>query len=77
MPGEPEKEREVCPICHLEFENGEELLKIDDVKCLHYFHKECMELWEKTKCEKEKLRVFSCPICRREEQCPVMPSPSP
>ena len=51
-----EMSTEVCPICHAEFADGSELLRIRP--CDHVFHRECIEQWFG--------RSNSCPVCRNQ-----------
>ncbi|KAF9180707.1 hypothetical protein BGZ50_006041, partial [Haplosporangium sp. Z 11] len=45
----------ICAICLCDYEDEEELRKM---KCLHYFHKDCVDEW---------LRLHrNCPLCKRD-----------
>lgn len=46
---------EICPICLAEYADGEKVRTL--VKCMHVFHKECIDRWFLT-------RSSFCPVCR-------------
>lgn len=46
-----------CPICYCDFEEGENVAKLN---CGHIFHKNCIILWFD-----KKISAPECPICRR------------
>jgi hypothetical protein len=48
------REGEVCSICLIEFERGEETRL---TPCSHRYHRDCIDNWWESK--------MSCPICRR------------
>lgn len=51
---ENNEEGEVCPICLLEYEEGDE---IRCLPCNHFFHKDCVDSW--------LVNNSSCPTCRQ------------
>ncbi|KAG0252975.1 hypothetical protein BG011_006627 [Mortierella polycephala] len=56
----------ICAICLCDYEDEEELRKM---KCLHYFHKDCVDEWLRLHC--------NCPLCKRDiEELPGPRSPT-
>ena len=50
------KEGEMCSICLLEFEQGDEIVLPQNENCSHIFHKDCIMEW--------LVRHNDCPCCR-------------
>ena len=64
-----EEEEPCCPICLVEYEEGDE---IRTLPCDHYFHKDCVDSWMSSH--------ISCPTCRDlviPEEEPSSPSRGP
>lgn len=52
---EKPKEKRNCPICLVDFENGDRVRKLP---CKHMYHPECIDAWVK--------KTKNCPLCKEE-----------
>ncbi|ODN79024.1 hypothetical protein L202_04529 [Cryptococcus amylolentus CBS 6039] len=67
--GEKEEEEQHCPICLVEFEDGDDL-RVLPCERTHMYHRGCIDPW--------LLRVSaSCPLCRKDFNHPSSPSGTP
>ncbi|XP_004504423.1 uncharacterized protein [Cicer arietinum] len=54
--------KDPCSICLEEYGNGSNL-ELVYTKCLHVFHKECLDKWVSQLCTNQS-SSYSCPLCR-------------
>lgn len=57
---EPEPEKEWCPICLIDYEEGEELRELP---CGHLYHPQCIDSWFAKK--------KNCPYCKQDVNKPL------
>ena len=60
-----------CSLCLEAYTHGD---KLKQLPCKHIYHQRCIDVWL---CEKQRSKLRSCPMCKRDPSAPPRPPTSP